>query len=79
MRPLWILGHEIAGLVAEVGKEIQGYQIGDRLAVPPPVYRGKCVFCRRDEYDLCLNMEEIAQHWRGDLLNTRQFPKKLYF
>ncbi len=79
VRPPWILGHEIAGLVAEVGKEIQGYEIGDRLAVAPPVYCGRCVFCRRKEYDLCLNMKEIAQHWRGGFAEYMVIPQEALF
>jgi len=77
--PPWILGHEIAGVVKEVGGEVRGYKKGDRLAVAPPVYCGKCHFCLRGEYDLCLNIKEIAQHWPGGFTEYMVIPKEALF
>lgn len=74
--PPWILGHEIAGVVEEIGREVKGYKKGDRLAVAPPVYCGKCYFCLRGEYDLCLNIKEIAQHWPGGFAEYMVIPRE---
>lgn len=77
--PPWILGHEIAGVVEKVGTKVQGHKKGDRLAVAPPVYCGKCHFCLRGEYDLCLNIKEIAQHWPGGFAEYMIIPRESLF
>lgn len=46
-------GHEIAGIVVEVGPHVQGYAVGDRLAVAPDIHCGRCYYCRRGMYNLC--------------------------
>lgn len=48
-----IMGHEIAGEVAEVGSEVQGYAIGDRVAVNFYVTCGTCRYCRQGRDTLC--------------------------
>ncbi|MFC1963277.1 zinc-binding dehydrogenase [Chloroflexota bacterium] len=50
-----ILGHEIAGIVREVGKEVTDFKSGDRVAsdVAPPC--GFCFFCSRGNPNLCDN------------------------
>ena len=40
-----VLGHELAGKVVEVGKEVTGYHAGMRVAVPPNVGCGHCPMC----------------------------------
>jgi len=45
VRPPQILGHEIAGEVAAVGKHITRYKVGDRVAVGADVPCGECAFC----------------------------------
>ena len=46
-------GHEVAGVVLEVGQGITRYAPGDRLAVAPDVHCGCCYYCLRGMYNLC--------------------------
>lgn len=39
-------GHEYAGTVVDVGKDVSGWKAGDRLAVLPSVACGNCETCR---------------------------------
>ncbi len=40
-----IIGHEIAGEIVEVGKNVSKFQVGDRVAIGADVPCGECVFC----------------------------------
>jgi L-iditol 2-dehydrogenase len=57
---LVVAGHEIAGVVNEVGSAVQGYSIGDYLAVAPDIHCGNCHFCRKGMYNLCDNLRLIG-------------------
>jgi alcohol dehydrogenase (NADP+) len=49
-------GHEIAGLVTEVGSEVTKYKVGDRVGVGCMVDScGDCENCRKGEEQYCLN------------------------
>lgn len=48
-----VAGHELAGVVIEVGREIRDYAVGDRLALAPDVHCGHCFYCQRGMYNLC--------------------------
>jgi propanol-preferring alcohol dehydrogenase len=54
-----IMGHEIAGEVAEVGSEVRGFAPGDRVVVNFYVTCGRCQFCRVGRDTLC---SEVRQH-----------------
>jgi propanol-preferring alcohol dehydrogenase len=58
MIPL-IMGHEIAGEVAEVGGEVRGFAPGDRVVVNFYLTCGRCQFCRVGRDTLC---PEVRQH-----------------
>jgi 2-desacetyl-2-hydroxyethyl bacteriochlorophyllide A dehydrogenase len=53
-----IPGHEFCGSVVELGRDVQGFKIGDRVAVDPNISCGECEFCRALQPNHCLN-------WRG--------------
>jgi propanol-preferring alcohol dehydrogenase len=56
-RPL-ILGHEIAGRVAEKGASASHLQIGDRVGVPWVHWTcGECEFCREGNENLCVKQK----------------------
>lgn len=48
-----ILGHELAGEIVEIGKNVKNVTIGDRVAVEPGVTCGRCEYCKEGRYNLC--------------------------
>jgi uncharacterized zinc-type alcohol dehydrogenase-like protein len=52
----FVPGHEIAGIVAQVGSEVTKYAAGDRVGVGCMVDScGECVHCHNGEEQYCLN------------------------
>lgn len=50
-----IIGHEIAGIVVEVGEGTQGFQVGDRVCVAPGHGCGECRYCRNGMGNVCIH------------------------
>lgn len=48
-----ILGHEIAGEVAEVGSHVKNFSPGDRVTAIQRVLCGNCTYCRTGRESLC--------------------------
>ncbi|HLZ30294.1 MAG TPA: alcohol dehydrogenase catalytic domain-containing protein [Chloroflexota bacterium] len=47
------LGHEFSASVLEVGPEVRSVAAGDRVAIMPLIYCGRCDMCRRGANHLC--------------------------
>lgn len=63
--PPTILGHEFAGVVEEVGAEVSGVAVGDRVCVDPNDMCGKCYFCRSGIGHFCEHMIGIGTTING--------------
>jgi S-(hydroxymethyl)glutathione dehydrogenase / alcohol dehydrogenase len=50
-----ILGHEAAGVVEAVGDDVSDLVVGDRVVLTPCPPCGKCYFCQRGEFSICVN------------------------
>lgn len=53
-------GHEVAGVVLEVGANVTSYSPGDHLAIAPDIHCGRCYYCQRGMYNLCDNIRMIG-------------------
>jgi (R,R)-butanediol dehydrogenase/meso-butanediol dehydrogenase/diacetyl reductase len=49
------MGHEFCGTVAEVGKGVKGFKLGDRVSGVGNWYCGECYVCKKGLYNLCVN------------------------
>lgn len=48
-----VLGHEVSGIVEQVGKNVDNVQVGDKVVGPFILPCGKCGFCITGQEDLC--------------------------
>jgi (R,R)-butanediol dehydrogenase / meso-butanediol dehydrogenase / diacetyl reductase len=46
-------GHEFAGIITEVGTDVDDFKPGDRVTADSATWCGKCWACLRHEYSLC--------------------------
>lgn len=73
----YTIGHEISAMVEEAGNDYDGpWEIGDKLAVSPLVFCGKCIFCQSGEYEYCSQYQEIAQSWPGGFAEYLALPEE---
>ena len=71
------LGHEFAGEVVELGPEVEGFAVGDRVVPDICLFCGECHYCRRHEYALCVSWAAIGLHGDGGLAEYVRVPARL--
>lgn len=55
-----ILGHEAAGVVADVGKEVKNLAPGDRVTIEPGEACFSCRWCKEGHYNLCPDVKFLS-------------------
>lgn len=71
-----VLGHEIAGRIAEVGEGVKGYSEGDLCAVSPEVTCGICHYCLHGQEHLCLDQSIVGYRINGGLAEYMLVPEQ---
>ena len=55
-----VLGHELAGEIAEVGAYVSGWKVGQRISVTPNIGCGHCHMCRKGYNNMCPDYEAFG-------------------
>jgi (R,R)-butanediol dehydrogenase/meso-butanediol dehydrogenase/diacetyl reductase len=48
-----VLGHEFSGELVEIGSDVHGFKVGDRVAPDACQYCETCAMCRQNRYSIC--------------------------
>ena len=49
------VGHEMVGIVDELGSEVQGFRKGDRVTVNVETFCGECFYCKHGYVNNCIS------------------------
>ncbi|MFC4895715.1 zinc-dependent dehydrogenase [Streptosporangium amethystogenes subsp. fukuiense] len=77
IRPPRVMGHEIAGEVAEVGEGVSGWVAGERVQVIAAIPCGNCQECLRGRMTVCPNQESMGYHYDGGFADYMIIPAKV--
>lgn len=60
-----VCGHEFAGTVEQVGEDVADWRPGDRVAVFPLIWCGKCPACEQGKYVMCHDYDYLGSRSDG--------------
>ncbi|RAP77036.1 zinc-binding alcohol dehydrogenase family protein [Paenibacillus montanisoli] len=69
-----ILGHELAGVIEEIGDNPHGLREGDQVSVIPYMHCGTCVACRVGKTNCCTSMKVLGVHIDGGMRERLAVP-----
>ncbi len=69
-----IIGHEFAGDIAAVGRNVKEYKAGQKVSVAPNIGCGHCDHCVRGETHLCRNMTAFGINMDGGFAEYVRIP-----
>ncbi len=75
VKPPRTLGHEVAGEVVEVGKDVGLVKVGDFISAESHIYCGKCYQCRTGNAHICQNMKLLGVGVDGGFAEYVKLPE----
>ncbi|MGP8074226.1 MAG: zinc-binding dehydrogenase [Thermoplasmata archaeon] len=72
--PPLVLGHEISGVVEELGPGSSGRSVGDRVLVPSVLPCGSCEYCRAGRANICPQLRMPGNHIDGGFAEYVRVP-----
>lgn len=74
-----IYGHEIAGIVDEIGENVDNFKVGDRVGVIAIIPCQKCEYCKVGLYQICKDLKHYGFHYPGGFAEYTLVPADYLF
>ena len=69
-------GHEFSGIIEKLGENVEGFEVGERVVAANSAPCGECFFCKKEEYNLCENLEFLNGAYAQYIVIPKQIVKK---
>lgn len=69
-----VIGHEMCGIICEAGKDVEGYKVGDKVAIANVIPCNSCNSCLSGRENACLNREAIGYEYDGGFEEYVRIP-----
>ena len=69
-----VIGHEFCGVIAEVGADVKGYEVGEKVAVANVIPCHHCSSCLRGRTNACLDRKAIGYELDGGFEEYIRIP-----
>ena len=69
-----VIGHELAGVVEEIGENAKGIKPGDRVVIETYVFCGKCYPCSQGRTNCCEHLQTLGVHRDGGMTELLLHP-----
>ena len=72
-----IIGHEFVGRIIEVGAEVEGFKVGQRVVPGAGVWCGQCEWCQAGRPNLCVHYFTLGLNTHGGLAEFARAPARM--
>ncbi len=72
-----IIGHEFVGRIIEVGSEVEGFQVRQRVVPGTGMWCGECEWCRAGRTNLCAHYFTLGLNTHGGLAEFAKAPAQM--
>lgn len=69
-----VLGHELAGVIEQIGDNSEGLAVGDQVSIIPYMHCGQCIACRNGKTNCCTSMKVLGVHIDGGMRELISVP-----
>lgn len=69
-------GHEFSGIVEKIDENVTNVKVGDRVVCANSAPCGECFHCRREEYELCENLDLLNGAYAQYIIVPKRIVEK---
>jgi L-gulonate 5-dehydrogenase len=74
-----IMGHEFAGTIVEVAKDVSSFKPGDKVTPDPIIWCGECPACQIGQYPACTKLKLIGVDLDGGFAQYISLPQSMLY
>ncbi len=72
------VGHEMCGEIVDIGKNVNGFKLGERVTVAPALGCGECYMCKKGSTNMCDNLKTLGFQYDGSFAEYMEIPAEFF-